>query len=117
MAAETQAYCGLDEAAHEDYFMIFNTFAYYLLFLVPGALLFRVSPQQVKPWVLVTFGALFFIYFSYVYLGGMYAAACIVLFVWEATLQTTYRPGARICLVGILASLAILTAFKGDVCG
>lgn len=92
--------------------MIFNTFAYYLLFLVPGALLFRISPQQVKPWVLVTFGALFFIYFSYVYLGGMYAAACIGLFVWEATLQTAYRPGARICLVGILASLAILGAFK-----
>jgi alginate O-acetyltransferase complex protein AlgI len=92
--------------------MIFNTFAYYFLFLVPAALLFRWSPDRLRPWVLVFSGTSFFIYFSYVYLGGLYAAACIGLFAWEAMLQRAYLPGAKVCLFGVAASLAILGIFK-----
>jgi alginate O-acetyltransferase complex protein AlgI len=92
--------------------MIFNTFAYYFCFLLPAALLFRWSPQRYKPWVLVFFGVLFFVYFSYYYLGGFYAAACIGLFAWEATLKNLYRRGSRICLLGVMASIAILAVFK-----
>jgi alginate O-acetyltransferase complex protein AlgI len=92
--------------------MIFNTFAYYFLFLIPAAVLFRVCSERSRPWILVTFGCLFFVYFSYFYLGGAYAAACVGLFAWEATLQQSYRPRSKVCLFGIAASLGILGVFK-----
>jgi hypothetical protein len=43
--------------------MIFNTWAYYLFFLIPSAALFRLVSPRFRPWVIVLGGALFF-YFS-----------------------------------------------------
>jgi hypothetical protein len=39
-------------------------------FLVPSAILFRLSPLQYRPWVIVAGGSSFFLYFSYTELGG-----------------------------------------------
>jgi len=50
--------------------MIFNTWAYYLFFLVPSAILFRLSPLRFRPWVIIVGGSAFFLYFSYTELGG-----------------------------------------------
>lgn len=50
--------------------MIFNTWAYYLLFLIPSAALFRLVPPRFRPWVIVLGGSLFFLFFSYTTLGG-----------------------------------------------
>jgi hypothetical protein len=49
--------------------MIFNTWAYYLFFLVPSAILFRLSPPRYRPWVIVLGGSGFFLYCSYAELG------------------------------------------------
>jgi hypothetical protein len=57
--------------------MIFNTWAYYLFFLVPSAILFRLSPLRYRPWVIVAGGSSFFLYFSYTELGGIIPAACL----------------------------------------
>ena len=37
--------------------MIFNTWAYYLFFLVPNAILFRLSPLRYRPRVIVAGGS------------------------------------------------------------
>lgn len=60
--------------------MIFNGWDYYLLFLVPSAILFRLSGQRVRPWVIFFSGSLFFTYFSYTQLGGLVGAACLGIF-------------------------------------
>jgi len=92
--------------------LIFNTFAYYLLFLIPASILFRLVAPRVRPWILTAFGVGFFIYFSFVALVGAWAALCILLFVWEALLSRRYAPGARICLLGVAVSVGILAFFK-----
>src|SRR5436190_23123414 len=92
--------------------VIFNTFAYYCLFLLPAAALFRVAPPRVRPWVCTTFGVGFFIYFSVTQFGGWFGAACVLLFLWEAMFRSMYRPRSWTCIVGILISVAILGVFK-----
>lgn len=92
--------------------MIFNTFAYYLLFLLPSALIFRRAAPPWRPWVLVGFGLAFFVYFSFTALAGLGAALCVTLFLWESLLSRFYRPGAAICIFGVLSSVLILAVFK-----
>ena len=74
--------------------MIFNTFAYYLLFLIPAAILFRVSSAHTRPWVCASFGIGFFAYFSATQFGGWWGVACLLVFLWEATFRSFYRPRA-----------------------
>lgn len=92
--------------------MIFNRFAYYLLFLIPSALLFRFVRPTLRPWVCALFGMGFFAYFSYTELGGIVAVATIAILLWEALLSRLYRPGARVALVGIGITLLVLGVFK-----
>lgn len=92
--------------------MIFNTFAYYFAFLIPSAILFRCVSASVRPWVCVLFGVAFFIYFSVTALNGWIAAACVLIFLWEAFLRTFYHPRGRLCLFGVLVSLGVLGVFK-----
>jgi alginate O-acetyltransferase complex protein AlgI len=92
--------------------LIFNTLAYFLWFLLPAAILFRVVPTGARPWVCVASGLPFFVYFSVYYLGGWLGAACVAIFFWEATFRTFYRPGSVFCLLGIVISLVILGGFK-----
>src|SRR5216683_6412658 len=81
--------------------MIFNTWAYYLFFLVPSAILFRLSPLRYRPWVIVAGGSSFFLYFSYTELGGIIPAACLGIFLWESITSRFYRPKSWFCWVGV----------------
>ena len=92
--------------------MIFNTFVYYLVFLLPAAVLFRVSSPRIRPWICAAFGIGFFIYFSAVQFGGWWGASCVLIFIWEALFRWFYRPRAIVCFIGIGISLIVLGAFK-----
>ena len=92
--------------------MIFNTWAYYLFFLVPSAILFRLSPPRYRPWVIVAGGSGFFLYFSYTELGGMIPAACLGIFLWESITSRFYFPKSWFCWVGVAQAIVLLFIFK-----
>jgi alginate O-acetyltransferase complex protein AlgI len=92
--------------------MIFNTWAYYLFFLVPSAILFRLSPPRYRPWVIVAGGSGFFLYFSYTELGGIIPAACLGIFLWESITSRFYWPKSRFCWVGVAQAIVLLFIFK-----
>ncbi len=92
--------------------MIFNTFGYYFLFLIPAAILFRVAKPNVQPWICSFFGAAFFIYFSLSQIGGVPGAFCLLIFLWETFISRFYRKGSYLCLFGILQSVTFLVIFK-----
>jgi len=91
--------------------MIFNTFAYYLLFLIPSAILYRCSPAKIRPWIIAVFGSLFFSYFAYS-MAGLAGAFCLAIFLWESVVSRTYQPNSRWCIFGLLQSLLFLGVFK-----
>jgi len=91
--------------------LIFNTFAYYLGFLIPSAVLYRLASRRLRPWVIVLFGSSFFLYFAYG-MAGAWGAACLLIFVWESLTSRLYRPASRWCLLGIAQSLVLLGIFK-----
>src|SRR5579885_3118327 len=92
--------------------MIFNTFEYFLLFLLPAAVLFRMVRPAAQPWVCLAFGAAFFLFFSFTQIGGRAGAACLLIFIWESLFSRLYRPGSWLCLLGIAQTLLFLIAFK-----
>lgn len=92
--------------------MIFNTFVYYFVFLLPAAILFRILPVSMRSWSCAGFGIAFFIYFSWTQFGGWIGAACIGLLVWEASFRAFYREGSKACLVGVFISILTLGVFK-----
>ena len=92
--------------------MIFNALSYYFVFLIPTAILFRIVSPKVRPWVCVASGVCFFVSYSVPQFGGWAGAACVLIFVWEALFSRLYRPGARVCLVGVGISLVVLGVFK-----
>jgi alginate O-acetyltransferase complex protein AlgI len=92
--------------------MIFNTWAYYLFFLIPSAVLFRLSPPRFRPWVIVLGGSLFFLFFSYTTLGGLIPAACLGIFLWESITSRFYRPKSWFCWIGVTQAIILLFIFK-----
>ncbi len=92
--------------------MIFNEASYFALFLLPSVLFFHWAPPKYRPWVIVVFGTLFFVYFGYLHFGGAWGALCVLLFFWEILTSRLYRPGSRWCLFGIVQAIAILFIFK-----
>jgi alginate O-acetyltransferase complex protein AlgI len=92
--------------------MIFNTFAYFILFLVPAAILFRLVRPAAQPWVCITFGASFFVFFSLTQIGGAFGAACLLIFVWETIFSRFYKQGSLFCIVGIVQTILFLIVFK-----
>src|SRR6185295_5755820 len=92
--------------------MIFNSFAYFLLFLVPAAIAFRLVRPAAQPWVCLIFGAAFFVFFSFTEIGGLAGACCLLIFVWEAAFSRLYRPGSPLCFVGIAQAILFLFVFK-----
>lgn len=92
--------------------MIFNSFAYFVLFLLPGAWVFRRASPRWKPVVLALTGAAFYVYFSLVAFGGAAGALCLGIFLWEALVSRLYRPGSHWCWFGIAQALAVLFVFK-----
>jgi alginate O-acetyltransferase complex protein AlgI len=91
--------------------LIFNTFSYYFLFLVPAAILYRLFPVRYRPWVIVLFGAAFFLYFAYG-MAGVVGAACLLIFLWESVVSRLYRPGSFWCILGLVQSVVLLCIFK-----
>jgi len=92
--------------------MIFNTIAYFLLFLVPASLAFRLVRIDWKPVVIVVSGSAFFVYFSYTVAGGAVGALCLGIFLWEAAISRLYRAGSRWCLFGVWVAVLALVGFK-----
>ena len=92
--------------------MIFNTIAYYLLFLIPAAIAFHFARPQWRPWVCSMFGGLFFIFFSLTSIGGVAGAFCLGIFLWESIFSRFYRQGSWLCWVGVAQSLIFLVIFK-----
>jgi alginate O-acetyltransferase complex protein AlgI len=92
--------------------MIFNTFAYFLLFLFPAALAYRWVPAGGRSWVLASTGAAFYVYYSLTEVGGVVGAVCLLVLLWEAILSRLYKPGARACILGVAQALAVLFVFK-----
>jgi len=92
--------------------MIFNTWDYYILFLIPSAILFRAADQRIRPWVIFLSGSLFFSYFSYTQLGGLAGVACLGIFLWESFVSRFYKPLSRFCWIGVTQTVVILVLFK-----
>ncbi|HWF19485.1 MAG TPA: MBOAT family O-acyltransferase [Verrucomicrobiae bacterium] len=92
--------------------MIFNTIEYFLMFLVPAAILFRLVKPSLQPWVCLGFGAAFFVFFSLTQIGGAAGAACLLIFIWESLFSRLYRPGSWLCFIGIVQALVLLMVFK-----
>jgi alginate O-acetyltransferase complex protein AlgI len=92
--------------------MIFNTFAYFIAFLIPAAILFRLVRASVQPWVCIFFGASFFVFFSVTQVGGVAGACCLLIFIWESLFSRLYKSGSVFCLVGILQTILFLVIFK-----
>ncbi|HWD91999.1 MAG TPA: MBOAT family O-acyltransferase [Verrucomicrobiae bacterium] len=92
--------------------MIFNTFTYFILFLVPSAILFRLVRPAAQPWVCITFGASFFVFFSLTQVGGAFGAACLLIFIWESIFSRFYKQGSVLCIVGIVQTIIFLIIFK-----
>ncbi len=92
--------------------MIFNTFAYFLVFLAPAAVMFRVVRQPLQPWVCLVFGGAFFVFFSVTQVGGIAGAACLFIFLWESLFSRLYRQGSWICIAGIIQTILFLAVFK-----
>ena len=91
--------------------MIFNTFVYYLLFLIPSAILYRRAPARLRPWVIATFGSLFFAYFAYT-MAGIAGTLCLGIFLWESITSRLYKRESNWCLLGLLQSVLFLGIFK-----
>ena len=91
--------------------MIFNTFAYYLLFLLPAATLYRCTTPRFRPWVIAAFGCLFFVFFSYS-MSGILGVLCLGIFLWESITSRLYRPGSLWCMLGLVQSVLLLGFFK-----
>lgn len=92
--------------------MIFNTWDYYLLFLIPSAILCRAASPRLRPWVIFTSGGLFFTYFSYLQFGGIAGAACLAIFLWETLVSRFYKPSSWICWFGVTQTVLFLVLFK-----
>ncbi len=91
--------------------MIFNTFVYYLLFLLPSAILYRGSSAKLRPWIIAVFGSLFFLYFAYS-MAGTAGALCLGIFLLESITSRLYTPRSRWCILGLLQGLVFLGIFK-----
>src|SRR5947207_4150569 len=92
--------------------MIFNSFAYFILFLVPAAIGFRLVRPALQPWICLLFGAAFFLFFSFTEIGGVAGAFCLLIFVWESLFSRLYRPRSPLCFIGIAQAILLLAVFK-----
>jgi alginate O-acetyltransferase complex protein AlgI len=92
--------------------MIFNSFSYYLLFLLPSAILYRWARPDWRPFVCVAGGAAFFFFYSLTQFGGWFGAACLLMFVWEALFSRLYKKGSFFCVIGVIQAIVFLGIFK-----
>jgi alginate O-acetyltransferase complex protein AlgI len=91
--------------------MIFNTLDYFLLFLLPTSIAYRLVPAFLRPWVIVLGGCLFFLYFSFP-MAGVAGQLCLLIFIWESLVSRIYKPASTWCLLGLVQSVILLGIFK-----
>ncbi|MGD0955419.1 MAG: MBOAT family O-acyltransferase [Candidatus Acidiferrales bacterium] len=92
--------------------MIFNNWDYYVLFLIPSAILCRAASPKTRPWVIFLSGSLFFIYFSYTQFGGIFGDLCLGIFLWESFVSRFYKPSSWFCWAGVAQTVVFLVLFK-----
>lgn len=92
--------------------MIFNTIAYYLLFLFPCAAAFQLARPAWRPVVCAVFGCAFFVFFSLTAVGGVPGAFCLALFLWESAFSRLYKKDSWLCWIGVAQSIIFLIVFK-----
>jgi alginate O-acetyltransferase complex protein AlgI len=92
--------------------MIFNTIAYYLLFLFPAAIAFQFAKPYWRPAICALFGCAFFVFFSLTAVGGVPGAFCLGIFLWESGFSRFYQKGSWLCWVGVAQSIVFLVIFK-----
>jgi len=100
--------------------MIFNEITFFALFLAPSLFAFHAAKRlfgeragsTLRPWVLTLFGAVFFAYYGTKYFGGFWGAVTVLIFVAELLVSRLYRPGSRLCLLGVVQAVLILAVFK-----
>jgi alginate O-acetyltransferase complex protein AlgI len=93
--------------------MIFNTIAYFFLFLFPAALLFRLASPRMRPWICALSGALFFIYFSLTSVGGLPGALCLLIILFQSFCCVYWcKPGSKSAVFIILLAVGFLCLFK-----
>ena len=87
--------------------MIFNTFAYFILFLIPAAITFRLVRPAAQPWVCVAFGASFFVFFSLHQIGGAFGAAVATFYSHSPWLGALAGIGSGMLLAAFYGLFAI----------
>ena len=94
--------------------MIFNTILFYVVFLLPAAVLIRRLPLAVREWMIAAIGAAFFVTFSLTGSGGIAGALCLgLLILISMIILCLVRQGQRLGLVlAIAASVGTLAFFK-----
>jgi alginate O-acetyltransferase complex protein AlgI len=92
--------------------VIFNTVSYYLLFLLPAAIIFRRVRDDWRPLVCIAAGGGFFLFYSIRQFGGYFGAACLLMFVWEAIFSRLYKKGSIFCWIGVIQAVVFLGVFK-----
>jgi alginate O-acetyltransferase complex protein AlgI len=101
-----------DSDSSSRYRMIFNTLAYFLLFLFPAAIVYRLVKADFRPIVCFVFGSAFFVYFSMTQIGGIPGAFCLLMLLWESVFSRLYRKKSLFCAVGIVQAILFLVIFK-----
>ena len=94
--------------------MIFNTVAYFALFLLPSAVLYRRLTSDLRPWLLAFSGAAFFVFFSLTTpIGGWRGALCLTIILWQALCCLWLRQNTRMAtFLTIVQALILLAVFK-----
>lgn len=92
--------------------MIFNTFSYYVFFLLPSAILFRLVKADWRPIVCIIGGSSFFLYYSLTQFGHYFGAACLLMFAWESVFSRLYQKGSIFCWIGVFQAVIFLGIFK-----
>ena len=84
-----------------------NTWAYYLFFLVPSAILFRLSPPRHRPWVIVAGGSAF----SFIFPTPNWAEL-FLRYVWEFFCGSLLPAGfTKSCFCWVRVAQAIVPLF------
>ena len=92
--------------------MIFNTIAYYLFFLFPSAILFRIAPKYLRSWICSLFGIVFFVYFSLSMSEDFQKAGFVLIIIANAFLSLIYKPSILPFIFSIFFSITPLLIFK-----
>jgi alginate O-acetyltransferase complex protein AlgI len=91
---------------------MFSSMSYYIIFLLPSAIAYRLTPSCLRAYVIIVSGIVFFIYYSVFDIGGVAGAFCVLIFLWEALFSRLYRRRSVFCALGVMQAIIFLFIFK-----